>query len=79
MSAPSTGEISVSLDERATVYDLLKALEQQHGVTVVKELNSDVELRRYFIVAIDGKFAKLTDSVDGRVQKIKLIPPISGG
>lgn len=74
-----TGEIRVILNDDATVKDLLKALEQQHGLGMVKELISDVELRRYFIVAIDGKLAKMDERIGINAREIKLIPPISGG
>jgi len=74
-----TGELEVDLINNATVRDLLIALNDQYEVEIVKNIKSEVELRRYFIIAIDGTFARLSDQIydDGKV--IKLIPPISGG
>lgn len=75
----NTGELILELEENATVKDLLSALKTQFEVEIIKNIASEVELRRYFIVVIDGKFAMLNDQITGDEKEIKLIPPISGG
>lgn len=74
-----TGDLEVDVENDATVEDLLFALRDQHGVEVLKNVTSEVELRRYFIVVINGKFALYTDPICEEEKEIKLIPPISGG
>lgn len=74
-----TGELKLELEENATVRDLLSALKDQFEVEIIKNIASETELRRYFIVVIDGKFAMLNDQITGDEKEIKLIPPISGG
>lgn len=74
-----TGEFSVVLEEGSTVSDLLLTFQKQQGVEVLKKVTSDVELRRYCIIVIDGRFARLSDIITKDVNQIKIIPPISGG
>ena len=74
-----TGTLEVDLKDDATVEDLLAALKEQYGVEILKKVTSVVELRRYFIVVVNGKLAMLNDRITGSEKEIKLIPPISGG
>ena len=73
------GELEVDVKNEATVRDLLIVLKNQHEAQIPSDISTEVELRRYFIVVINGKFASLSDNITEGNKKIKLIPPISGG
>lgn len=74
-----TGEIEIELEVGSTVGDLIFAIYEQYGVELLKNIKDEVQLRRYCIVVIDKRFSFLSDTISGRENEIKLIPPISGG
>lgn len=74
-----TGDIKLNLRDNSTVTDLLKVIETELHVKIFNGITSEVELRRNFIVTINGRLAYLSDKIEAETKNIKILPPISGG
>lgn len=73
-----TGSLHFELEAGDSVNNLLDILRVDYKMYFLENVQTVVELRRHFIVILDGRFALLDDIINND-SIIKIVPPISGG
>ena len=73
-----TGSLYLELEAGANVKNLLDILRVDYKMHFLENVGNVVELRRHFIIILDGRFALLDDIIhEGSI--VKIVPPICGG
>lgn len=73
-------KIEIEIERGSTIEELLSTLSLKYPdlVPIINDL-TDEKIRRFFMITIDGKIAKIKDTINENQCNMRLVPPIFGG